>query len=85
MIQVERGQLLLPYPEMAMDPYWLPEVDQAAREDLRKRLMDIWSLEFFVNRREDILDACEVSQNDAYVFNQLVMSQNRCSCMIVEC
>ena len=69
MIQVERGQLLLPYPEMAMDPYWLPEVDQAAREDLRKRLMDIWSLEFFVNRREDILDACEVSQNDANVFN----------------
>ena len=65
---MEQGQLLLPYPEMAMDPYWLPDVDQAAREDLRKRLMDIWSLEFFVNRREDILDACEVSQNDAYVF-----------------
>ena len=62
---MERGQLLLPYPEMAMDPYWLPDVDQSAREDLRKRLMDIWSMEFFVNRREEILEACEVSHNDA--------------------
>lgn len=64
-LQVENGQLLLPFPEMAMDLYWLPDVDQNEREDLRTRLVDIWSMEFFVNRRQDILDACEVSHNDA--------------------
>ena len=67
-LEVERGQLLLPFPEMAMDEYWLPGVDQSEREDLRKRLMDIWSLEFFINRRQDILDACEVSHYDAIYY-----------------
>ena len=66
LLQVENGQLLLPFPEMAMDLYWLPDVDQNEREDLRRRLVDVWSIEFFVNRRQDILDACEVSHYDAH-------------------
>ena len=69
-LQVERGQLLLPFPEMAMDPYWLPDVDQSEREDLRRRLMDVWTLEFFTRRRLDILESCEVSHSDAILLTR---------------
>ena len=61
-IQVERGQLLLPYPDMVMDETWLPEASQADREALRIRVSEFWSLDYMIRRREDIIEACKVNK-----------------------
>ena len=59
-IQPEQGQLLIPYPDMAMQEYWLPDALPEERLALRTRLCEVWSLEYLVRRREDLYEACEV-------------------------